>query len=213
MRREYQGAAQAAVLTASLGGSTGDLTITCDDLTGWPTGVGGRPFYIVIDRGLANEEKILCSSRSGNTLAVFTDGITTGRGADGTAVSGHSNNAVVEHVFTATDADEANAHVNNPALHITAATASTRPSPATANQVILQTDTASLFARINGDWVEVSGEGAQGGGSDKVFWENDQTVTTSYTITSGKNSGTFGPVTIASGVTVTIPSGSVWTVV
>ena len=213
MRREYQGAAQAAVLTATLGGSTGDLTITCDDLTGWPTGVGGRPFYIVIDRGLANEEKILCTSRSGNTLAVFTDGISTGRGADGTAVSGHSNNAVVEHVFTATDADEANAHVNNPALHITAVTASTRPSPPTANQVILQTDTASLFARINGAWVEVSGEGAQGGGSDKIFWENGTNVTANYTVTSGFNAGTFGPVTINSGVTVTIPSGSVWSIV
>ena len=213
MRREYQGAAQAAVLTASLGGSTGDLTITCDDLTGWPTGVGGKPFYIAIDRGLANEEKILCTSRTGNTLAVFNDGITTGRGADGTAVTGHSNNAVVEHVFTATDADEANAHVNDDALHITAVTASTRPSPATANQVILQTDTVSLFARIGGAWVEVSGEGAQGAASDKVFWENDQAVTASYDITSGKHAGTFGPVTINSGVTVTIPSGSVWTVV
>ncbi len=112
MRREYKGAAQAAALTVSLGGSTGDLTITCDDLTNWPTGVGGKPFYIVIDRGLASEEKILCTSRSGNVLTVFNDGLTTGRGSDDTAVTAHNNNAVVEHVFTATDADEANAHVN-----------------------------------------------------------------------------------------------------
>ena len=111
-RREYKGAAQAAVLTAALGGSTGDLTITCDDLTNWPTGTGSKPFYIVIDRGLASEEKILCSSRSANVLTVFTDGIATGRGADDTAIVAHANNAVVEHVFTATDADEANAHVN-----------------------------------------------------------------------------------------------------
>lgn len=112
MRREYKGAAQAAVLTVALGGSTGDLTITCDDLTNWPTGTGGKPFYIVIDRGLAAEEKILCTSRSGNVLTVFDDGLTTGRGVDDTIATGHSNNAVVEHVFTATDADEANAHVN-----------------------------------------------------------------------------------------------------
>lgn len=112
-RREYKGAAQAASLTVALGGSTGDLTITCDDLTNWPTGTGGRPFYVVIDRGLANEEKILCTSRTGNTLAVFDDGIVTGRGSDDTQATGHSNNAVIEHVFTATDADEANAHVNS----------------------------------------------------------------------------------------------------
>lgn len=112
-RREYQGGAQTAYLTASLGGSTGDLTITCDDLSNWPTGVNGRNFFIVIDRGLASEEKILCSSRSGNTLTVFNDGITNGRGSDGTNITSHNNNAAVEHVFTATDADEANAHVNS----------------------------------------------------------------------------------------------------
>lgn len=53
----------------------------------------------------------------------------------------------------------------------------------------------------------------QGGGADQVFVENDQTVTTNYTITSGKNAMSAGPVTINSGVTVTIPTGSVWTVV
>lgn len=111
MRREYNGAAQAAVLTVALGGSTGDLTITCDDLTGWPTGVS-YPFYIVIDRGTATEEKILCSSRTGNVLSVYNVGGTVGRGADDTSISSHNANAVVEHVFTATDADEANAHVN-----------------------------------------------------------------------------------------------------
>ena len=54
---------------------------------------------------------------------------------------------------------------------------------------------------------------AAGGGTDRVFYENDQTVTTNYSITSGKNAGTFGPITVNSGVTVTVPSGSVWTVV
>ena len=55
--------------------------------------------------------------------------------------------------------------------------------------------------------------GAKGGGSDAVFYENDQAVTTNYTISSGKNAGTFGPITINSGVSVTVPSGSVWTVI
>jgi len=111
-RREYKGGAQTAYLTTALGGSTGDLTIECDDLSNWPTGTGSKPFYIVIDRGLASEEKILCESRSGDTITVFDDGITNGRGADDTTITSHSNNAAVEHVFTATDADEANAHVN-----------------------------------------------------------------------------------------------------
>lgn len=58
-----------------------------------------------------------------------------------------------------------------------------------------------------------AGGGATGGGSDKVFFENDQTVTTNYTITSNKNAMSAGPITINSGVTVTIPTGSNWVIV
>lgn len=112
MRREYQGAAFSSVLTQNLGSSTGDLTIYCDDLTNWPTGSVG-PFYVVIDRGQVTEEKILCVSRSGNTLTVYNSGGTNGRASDDTSISAHNTNAVIEHVFTATDADEANLHVNS----------------------------------------------------------------------------------------------------
>lgn len=112
MRRQYEGGAQSSVLTSALGSSTADLTIFCNNLSNWPTGTGGRPFYVVIDRGKANEEKILCSSRAGNTLSVYNVGLVNGRAADGTPISQHSINAVIEHVFTATDADEANSHVN-----------------------------------------------------------------------------------------------------
>lgn len=57
------------------------------------------------------------------------------------------------------------------------------------------------------------GGGATGGGTDKVFYENDQTVTTDYTITDGQNAMSAGPITINSGVTVTVGAGEVWTVV
>ena len=68
--------------------------------------------------------------------------------------------------------------------------------------------TASDFVKVAG-----GGGGASGTGGDQIFFENDLTVTGSYTIPTGKNAGTFGPVSINSGVTVTVPSGSVWTVV
>jgi len=61
-------------------------------------------------------------------------------------------------------------------------------------------------------WTSV-GAGATGGGGDQVFYENDQTVNTNYTITTNKNAMTAGPVTVASGVTVTVPNGSNWVVV
>lgn len=73
--------------------------------------------------------------------------------------------------------------------------------------------TLGSFEGFNGSQWGAVGGGAKGGGSDSVFYENDQVVTTNYTITSGKNAMSAGPVTINSGVTVTIPSGSVWTIV
>lgn len=60
--------------------------------------------------------------------------------------------------------------------------------------------------------VSISG-GAMGGGSNRVFFENDITVTDDYEITTGKNAMSAGPLTINAGVTVTIPSGSDWTIV
>lgn len=65
----------------------------------------------------------------------------------------------------------------------------------------------------NGTFWSAMGGGATGGSGDDVFYENAATVTQDYTITTNKNAGTFGPVTIAAGKTVTVPSGSVWSIV
>lgn len=58
-----------------------------------------------------------------------------------------------------------------------------------------------------------AGGGATGGGSNQIFFENDLTVTQSYTIPADKNAMTAGPITINTGVTVTIQSTSTWTIV
>ena len=55
--------------------------------------------------------------------------------------------------------------------------------------------------------------GAVGAGTDKVFYENDISVASSYSISNGKNAMSAGPITLANGVVVTIPNGSVWSVV
>lgn len=80
-------------------------------------------------------------------------------------------------------------------------------SSGTSGQVL-----ASQGTNLPPIWITPSA-GAQGGGTDQVFFLNDTTVNTDYTITTGKNALTAGPVTIASGVTVTVPTGSVLTIV
>lgn len=77
------------------------------------------------------------------------------------------------------------------------------------NTIIFIYSDGTNIAKVSGG----SGGGATGGGSDAIFWENGQTVTADYSIPSNINAGTFGPVTINSSVTVTIPSSSSWTVV
>jgi hypothetical protein len=43
--------------------------------------------------------------------------------------------------------------------------------------------------------------------------ENDITLTTNYTIATGRNGMSAGPVTIDNGITITVPNGSVWSIV
>ena len=54
---------------------------------------------------------------------------------------------------------------------------------------------------------------ATGGSTDAIFYENGQAVTADYTITNNQNAGSFGPITINSGITVTVGTGETWTIV
>lgn len=70
----------------------------------------------------------------------------------------------------------------------------------------------SRFEGNNGSaWGSLGG--ATGGGTDAVFYLNDQTITNDYTLSGTQNAMTAGPITIATGKTVTVSSGATWTVV
>jgi hypothetical protein len=88
----------------------------------------------------------------------------------------------------------------------------TAERPTGAAGYIRYNSTTGSFEGYTTAWGSIGG-GAKGGGSDQVFYENGQTVTTDYSITAGQNAGTFGPVTINGGITVTVPTGSTWSIV
>ena len=96
------------------------------------------------------------------------------------------------------------------AIRVAAGTTAERPTGAAG--MIRYNSTLGQFEGYGVAWGTIGG-GAKGAGSDQVFFENDQSVTTSYTLTTSKNAVTAGPITINSGVVVTIPSGSTWVVV
>ena len=73
------------------------------------------------------------------------------------------------------------------------------------------------FLKTNGSgvssWSAVPAGAPTGGGTDKVFFENEQTVDTDYTLTTSNNAVSAGPVTVSSGITVTVPTGAAWVIV
>ena len=92
-------------------------------------------------------------------------------------------------------------------LTIPVGTTSERPS-SPAQGMIRRNTTDSAFEGYTGNsWAPLGG-GATGGGSDAWVVETDQTVTTSYELSSGKHGTTVSP-TINSGATVTVPSGAI----
>jgi hypothetical protein len=96
-------------------------------------------------------------------------------------------------------------------LDLPTGTTAQRPGSPNSGMIRYNSD-LGLFEGYGSAWGTIGG-GAVGGGSDRVFMENDQTISTNYTITTNKNAITAGPVTVNAGITVTIPSGSSWSIV
>ncbi len=74
------------------------------------------------------------------------------------------------------------------------------------------TASASNFLRGDNSWTAVT-TSPVGAGSDKIFYQNGQTVTTDYTITASNNAMSAGPVTVANGINVTLTGTSEWVIV
>jgi hypothetical protein len=85
-----------------------------------------------------------------------------------------------------------------------------RPSP-TSGMIRYNTTENSFEGYAAGAWGSIGG-GATGAGGDQVFYENELTVTTNYTLTTSRNAMSTGPITIDSGVTVTVPTSQRWVI-
>jgi hypothetical protein len=100
-------------------------------------------------------------------------------------------------------------HNYTTALQIPVGTTAQRPGSPSTGDFRFNSTTTSAEIYNGSEFTAVGGgAGATGGGNDEVFFESDQNVTTSYTLTANKNAHTVSP-TINSGVTVTVPSGAI----
>lgn len=96
------------------------------------------------------------------------------------------------------------------AIKVPVGTTAQRPTAATGK--IRYNSTTSSYEGYDGSSWSSLGGGATGAGGDQVFNLNSPTVTTSYSLPSGKNAMSVGAITINSGVTVTVPSGQRWVI-
>lgn len=103
MRRSYAGGAVSTTIVSPITTSSPNAVLT--SANGWPDTSEG-PFAAVLSRGTPTEEKVLIVDRSGTAITF------SARGYDGTQAQNHSASATIEHIATAVDHDEANAHVN-----------------------------------------------------------------------------------------------------
>ncbi len=86
-------------------------------------------------------------------------------------------------------------------------------TPAGSGTIVAQQQASAVYGDGTNIYTYGSAGVPRGGGQDKVFYENDTAVTADYQISNNKNAMSAGPITINSGVTVTVPTGSTWTIV
>lgn len=175
----------------------------------FPAPTAGDYFYVTLENASLAREIVKVTARTSDTLTVVRaqDGTTALSWLAGDTVALRLNAAALSTV------------VNNVTRKTTATGSSILPVGTTAER-----DASPLagYLRFNDDidkpevyngtaWGSVGG-GATGGGTDEVFVQNSQNVTVSYTLPVGKNASSTGPITVDSGVVVTISSGTRWVV-
>ena len=142
-----------------------------------------------------------CSGNAATATALATARNIAGVSFDGSANISLNNNAITNGAGYITSSGTSAGFSAGNASNLNSGTVATaRLGSGTAN--------SSSYLRGDGSWATISA-----GAEDGIFWENDQAVSSDYTITNGKNAMSAGPITINSGVTVTVGSGEAWTIV
>lgn len=100
--KDFDGGAEKTSLTNPINTTATSFTVV--DASTFPAGT--NPFVIVVDRGLATEEKMLIGSRIGNSFNVLE------RAYDGSSAQAHALGSVVEHILDAFTVEQANRYVN-----------------------------------------------------------------------------------------------------
>jgi len=177
--------------TGSPGGAC-TVTISPNDMQKVYWVVNGSDQSVILSQGSGANVTIL----SGNTTAVYCDG--AGAGAAVTELSaGIDLDTIVSKTST-----------TGSAILPSGTTAERDGSPA-AGYLRWNSTEGSAEVYDGSDWGSVGG----GGAAETVYVEHAHTLAANSEIASGNNAVSSGPITISTGYSVTVPSGSIWTIV
>ena len=184
------GASNAADARTNLGAQAADSDLTAI------AGLSGTGIIVRTGDGTANTRTIT----SGDTTYIE---VTNANGVSGNpSINVGSNIAKlnVDSTWTSTGF-----------IDIPAGTTAQRPASLSAGQIRFNTSSNNFEGYDGTSWRVLTTVG--GDGSNPIMFENDSTITVSYSIRSGRNAISAGPITIANNITITVPNGSSWAII
>jgi len=167
----------------------------------------------LVASSIANINTTATNIANVNTVAGISANVTTVAGIDTEVTALAGLQAEIEALYAELDniATKVSKTSDTGSARIPVGTTAQRDGTPATGYLRYNASYASFEGYSGSSWGSVGG-GATGGGADAIFVENDQTVTTDYTITTNKNAASTGPITVNSGVSVTVPTGSRWVI-
>ena len=211
-------------VSAATYGSASSVPVVAFNAQGQATAVTDTPIAI---SGSAVSGDI--TGKSGGTVAALTAGsyLTSGGTFDGSVARTFEVDATSANTASKVVARDASGNFSAGTItaslsgNASTATAATNVSGGTANQILYQTAVATTgFITAPSATGQVLGWNGSAFAwsvptaavADGSIYENNTTITNSYTLTAGKNGFSVGPITILSGASVTVPSGQRWVI-
>lgn len=187
----------------SVGIGTGDTTITLSTGYGalFPTLGVGDYFYATLENSTLSREIVKVTARATDTLTVVRaqDNTTAQSWNAGDSLSLRFNAAAI----TDSVANKVAYTTTTGSAVIPSGTTAQRDASPVASYLRYNTDTGAFEGYSATGWGSIGG----GAKANETLLETKHNVTADYTLTTGASAVTVGPLSVATGKAVTIPSG------